>query len=93
MSWRLCVPAGELAWRRWEGELVVFNPLSGATHVLDVASAEVLHALMAGPTGRDDLAGRLATLLEVEAGAEARAATDKILEDLDRLGLAEPAAA
>ena len=90
MSWRLSVPAGELAWRRWQGELVVFNPLSGATHVLDVASSEVLDALMAGPAGRDRLAERLAELLEVEPGAETRAATDKILDNLDALGLAEP---
>lgn len=60
--------------------------------MLDVASAEVLHALMEGPAGRDDLAGRLAAWLEVEPDAETRAATDKILEDLDRLGLAEPMA-
>ena len=66
--------------------------MSGATHVLDVASSEVLLALMAGPAGRDHLAGRLAALLEVELDQETRAATDKILEDLDRLGLAEPAA-
>ena len=81
-----------MAWRQWQGELVVYNPLSGSTHVLDVASAEVLHALMARPAGRDALAGRVAALLEVELDGEVRSGTDKILENLDRLGLAEPEA-
>lgn len=65
--------------------------MSGATHVLDVASAEVLRALIEGPAGRDGLARRLAALLEVDLNAEALSATDRILADLDRLGLAEPA--
>lgn len=89
--WRLCVPAGELAWRQWQGELVVYNPMSGATHVLDIASGEVLRALMAGPAGRDDLAQRLASFLAVEPDAQARTAVDRILADLDSLGLVEPA--
>ena len=90
--WRLCVPAGQLAWRQWDGELVVYNPVSGATHVLDIASSEVLRGLIEAPAGRDGLAGRLAALLDVDLNAETLSATDKILEDLDRLGLAEPAA-
>ncbi len=83
----------ELAWRQWQGELVVFNPISGATHLLDIASAEIFHALMAGSTRRGDLAGRLADLLEVDCDDGVRAATDRILARLDDLGLAEPAAA
>ena len=47
---------------------------------------------MARPAGRDALAGRVAALLEVELDGEVRSGTDKILENLDRLGLAEPEA-
>jgi PqqD family protein of HPr-rel-A system len=78
-----------LAWRQWQGELVVYNPISGATHVLDVASAEVMLALIERPADLETLGVRLAKLLDIELNAEARAATQGILENLDRLGLAE----
>jgi len=78
-----------LAWRQWQGELVVYNPISGATHVLDVASTEVMLALIEGPADPDSLSARLAALLDIPLDAEARAATQGILENLDRLGLAE----
>ena len=69
---------------------MVFNPVSGATHLLDVASGDVLLALMEGPARRDDLTGRLAVLLDVEPDPPLRAAVDTTLDSLDRLGLAEP---
>jgi len=69
---------------------VVFNPVSGATHLLDIASGDLLLALMEGPARPADLAARLAALLEVEADQKMRAAVETILERLDSLGLAEP---
>jgi PqqD family protein of HPr-rel-A system len=80
-----------LAWRQWHGDLVVFNPISGATHLLDIVGGEVLRALMEGPARAEELARRIAKLLEVECDDETVAAADRILENLDRLGLAEPA--
>lgn len=68
---------------------MVYNPISGATHVLDVASAEVMLALIEGPADPDALGARLAKLLDIELNAEAHAATQGILENLGRLGLAE----
>ena len=90
-SWRLCARGGELAWRQWHGDLVVFNPISGATHLLDIVGGEVLRALMEGPARADDLARRIAKLLDVACDGKTLAAADRILENLDRLGLAEPA--
>ena len=70
---------------------MVFNPLSGATHLLDIVGGEVLRALMEGPARAEELAQRIATLLDVECDNETVAAADRILENLDQLGLAEPA--
>jgi len=70
---------------------VVFNPLSGATHLLDIVGGEVFRALMEGPARTDDLARRVAKLLEVACDDETAAAAERILENLDQLGLAEPA--
>ena len=70
---------------------MVFNPLSGATHLLDIVGGEVLRALMDGPARADELARRIARLLDVACDDETLAAADRILENLDQLGLAEPA--
>lgn len=69
---------------------MVFNPVSGATHLLDIASGDLLLALIEGPAKPADLADRLAALLDVEADRSLRAAVETILERLDSLGLAEP---
>lgn len=90
-SWRLCARGSELACRQWQGDLVVFNPISGATHLLDIVSGEVFRALMEGPAGARDLARRIAKLLEVDCNEETVAAAERILDNLDQLGLAEPA--
>ncbi len=69
---------------------MIFNPVSGATHLLDVASGDVLLALLKGPARPHDLTDRLAALLDVRPDRSLRAAVDTILDSLDRLGLAEP---
>ncbi len=46
---------------------------------------------MEGPAGARDLARRIAKLLEVDCNEETVAAAERILDNLDQLGLAEPA--
>ena len=38
----------ELTWRCWDGDYVVFNSLSGHTHVLDLTTGRVLIAVAEG---------------------------------------------
>jgi PqqD family protein of HPr-rel-A system len=80
-----------LPWRCWDGEYVVFNPASGHTHILDIASGEVLLGLMERPTNREDLCARLCAFLEVNNDADLEAAVSQILDSLEDLGLIEPA--
>ena len=81
-----------MPWRCWDGEYVVFNPASGQTHILDIASGELLLGLMERPTGRADLCARLGAFLEVDNGADLEAAVSRILGSLEDLGLIEPVA-
>ena len=57
--WRL-TPGQALACREWDGEAVLYNDLSGSTHLLDGAAVDLLHALRDEPTDAATLAARLA---------------------------------
>lgn len=79
-----------LHWRRWDEEMVVFDPATGSTHLLSAAAAEVLMALMEADQPMDavQLAQRL---LPGEDGAAPLAedvhALQSVLQGLARLGL------
>ena len=56
--WRL-TPGQALACREWDGEAVLYNDLSGNTHLLDGAALDLLHALRDQPADAATLAARL----------------------------------
>ena len=92
--WRVSSDS-DLSWRCWDGEYVVFNPVTGNTHLLDVASGHVLMSLLAGPTELGRIRDQLAGFLEVEADDRLAAAVSEILsrlEDLDLIEAVEPCA-
>ncbi len=86
--------AGQLAAsRHWDGEFVVYNNLSGDTHLLGADAMLVLHRLQQGEA---DTAALLAALHEgADAPAAARAALaaelEAMLDDLRRLALIDAA--
>jgi PqqD family protein of HPr-rel-A system len=85
--WRV-VPGQLLACREWDGEAVLYNDLSGNTHLLDGAAIDVLQALRAAPLDAAALAGRLAERFGAtpdELGAE----IEDMLAELARLDLVE----
>lgn len=85
--WRV-VPGQLLAFREWEGEAVLYNDLSGNTHLLDGGAVEVLLALRAEPLDAATLAARLAD--RFDAGGDALAtAIEDMLNDLAGLDLVE----
>ena len=85
--------------REWDGEAVLFNDLSGATHLLSPVALWLLERLEAGP---DDILGLGAALdaeLAAEAAGDGAAAADpavdrerlaELLGDLHALDLIEP---
>ena len=89
--WRLTSPA-PLPVRVWDGEVVVYNPLSGDTHLLDIVTGELLQLIIAGPATVAALREAAATLLEVPDDDRLGQHVGQALAALDELGLIEPAA-
>lgn len=76
--------------RYWGGDYVVYNPLSGDTHILDIATGELLKAVANERLPTGDLCRRLAEFLEVPNDVNMAQTVDRILKHLDELGLIEP---
>ena len=86
--WRL-TPGQALASREWDGEAVLYNDLSGNTHLLDGAALDLLHALRDQPADAATLAARLAD--HFDAGDDDLVSLiDDMLATLAGLDLIEP---
>jgi len=86
--WRL-TPGQALACREWDGEAVLYNDLSGSTHLLDGAALDLLHALRDQPADAASLAARLAD--QFDAGDDDLVSLiDDMLATLAGLDLIEP---
>jgi PqqD family protein of HPr-rel-A system len=85
ISWRL-TPGQQLRRRQWDGECVLYNDLSGDTHLLGADALELLLALLAGPADASALARRL---LAAGLDADEPAEVDALLADLEGLALVE----
>lgn len=77
--------------RYWGGDYIVYNPLSGDTHLLDIVAGEALRAIIAGPIASSAICERVASLLEVPSDERVAENVGAILTRLDELGLIEPA--
>jgi PqqD family protein of HPr-rel-A system len=86
--WRV-VPGQSLAFREWDGEAVLYNDLSGNTHLLDGGAIDVLQALRLAPADAASLAVRLADRFEADAD-ELPAVIEDMLTGLAGLDLVEP---
>jgi PqqD family protein of HPr-rel-A system len=89
-TWRLGVD-GTLPLCCWDGDYVVYNPLSGNTHIFDIVTGEVLQTIMSGKAGTSEICQHIAHFLEVPDDASIAEHVGRILAALDRLALIEPA--
>lgn len=87
-SWK----AVKVYWKQWNDGPVVFNALSGNTHLLNPTAAMVLQALEQQPANALDLAHQLASQIQVDPDQELTAQVETLLSNLDELGLIEFAA-
>lgn len=55
LAWRL-IPGQSLLHRCWGDEAVIYNDVSGATHLLDAGALELLQALRDGTVEASELA-------------------------------------
>lgn len=86
------VPPDALAWREWDGEVVVFNQNTGSTHLLNEIGGEVLRRLIAAERGETVKALAAALTDDPVGGEDAgwRHAVAEVLSEFARLGLAQP---
>lgn len=94
--WRV-IPGQLLVYRCWDDEAVLYNDLSGATHLLGPAALCLLQALRAGPLDEAALGTALLEEFEIgDDGADPATLSDELaaelaelLDDLARLDLVE----
>jgi PqqD family protein of HPr-rel-A system len=86
--WRL-IEAQSLRYRCWDEEAVLYNDVSGATHLLGPAALCVLEALRPGPASMAALASRLLDEFEID-DASVGAELHILLDEMSQLSLIEP---
>jgi PqqD family protein of HPr-rel-A system len=86
------VSADAIAWREFDGDIVVRNARTGSTHLLERFPAEVLRTLLEadGPMSVADLEARLRLRAAGDEDSEQWSkAIEEVLNEFCRLGLAE----
>jgi PqqD family protein of HPr-rel-A system len=76
-----------LAWRAWDGELVVFSEVSGDTHRLDLLASATFEALLNTPGTLTELISRVAEELDLAPDARLGELVSAALEKFRELGL------
>jgi PqqD family protein of HPr-rel-A system len=79
-------PGQTLQYRQWDGECVLYNDLSGDTHLLGDGAIELLLALRRAPATKQALATVLQAEFDIDP-AELVHETDTLLRDLQHLAL------
>jgi PqqD family protein of HPr-rel-A system len=88
MKWRL-MSDQVLHFRSWDDEFIIYNSLSGDTHLLGSTAAQILLKLQQAPSNATALTESLAPLLHAEMDDELVFQIEHILADLDTLALIE----
>lgn len=70
-------------------EAVIYNDLSGDTHLLSGIAASLLERLRQGPADRDSLAGFLASEWDLDGDIVPTALAEQLLSELATLSLIE----
>ena len=89
--WRVISPQG-LQIRRWDEEFVVYNPLSGNTHVLDGVTGALFASIASGNGAEDALLENASSLVEYPDLPSRLENVRFMLTVLFNLGLIEPCA-
>jgi PqqD family protein of HPr-rel-A system len=79
-----------LAWRVWDDEFLVYNTASGYTHHLNFLAGEALRSLEAEPASASELVCRLADQFEIARDSPPLQMIDRLIRELDELGLIAP---
>jgi PqqD family protein of HPr-rel-A system len=80
---------GELEWRTWGDDNVVYHVPSCHTHLLDLVAAAGLRCLEEAPATVDELGARMATRLGIEADAAMQSYAAQLVQRFVGVGLVE----
>lgn len=89
--WRAVVDS-RLHWRAWDDGIVVYNDMTGDTHLLDPQTARLLRHLEHAPMAFDALCRALQEEGDETPAEDLRPWCEATLTQLSRLSLIEPAA-
>ena len=89
-SWK-AVASGAQHWRSWDGEVVIYDDLSGDTLKLEPVMAEAFMRLLHGQASVSELCDHIADAFDLEADQKLHHWTAKAIDRLRRSGLIEPA--
>ena len=73
----------------WDDETVVYNPLSGDTHLLDAATADILNMLRHAPLDHSGIMQALPSPWHDIAAPQIAPTVARLLSELDSLALIE----
>lgn len=88
--WRL-LPGQRLHSRTWEDESVVFNDLSGDTHLLGASALHLLHTLRAGAADLPALTATLQAEFDIDPDDDPATLVAELLDELRALALIDTA--
>ncbi len=86
--WYIAAP-NRFAWHSWEDDFLVYDRLSGQTHLLNLLAAAILRRLEEAPATAQEIGDELRQELAAE-GADALGEIPTLLSTFDELGLIAP---
>lgn len=81
----------DLHWAFYDGECLLHNATSGATHVLNEVGAQALEILQTRSVDAHELAACIVAQFELEPSEKFHKSIHRLLADFSGLGLIEPA--
>ena len=85
-SWQVISPDA-LILHRWSARALVYNDLSGHTHLLDEMTTVAFEQVLSGPLSEESLVDHLAELFELPINARLEQWSHQALLHLENLGL------
>lgn len=89
MKWQIISSDQALYFHSWDNECVVYNSLSGDTHLLNLTASQILLKLQQSPTEATTLAKLVPPTDQSESHAEHELQIEHLLAELNALNLIE----
>jgi len=87
--WRIVRDPAPL-WRAWDGEIVIYNVVTGSIHRFEPLAAEVFDLLNEMPSDLDALCERVTASLGLEKSAQLNDTLRAVLRQFQGFGIVEP---